>query len=83
VRGPSRNIELDRYVATHGKIKIDIDDDVGKPVCTFATKFALAIGTLVRNTIPLKCDTWRVVPIGVRELVIDRLEVSLCFFYAF
>lgn len=62
MRRHGRNIELDRYVATHGKIKIDIDDAVAKPICAFATKFVLAIGTIVRNTIPLSCENWKVVP---------------------
>ncbi|KAA0062811.1 transposon protein, putative, CACTA, En/Spm sub-class [Cucumis melo var. makuwa] len=37
------------------------------------------IGTAVRNTIPLGCENLKVVPMGVRELVIDRLEMQNTF----
>ena len=77
MRGYGRNIELDKFVEKHGKIKIEINEEEGKPVTTFAPKIALGIGTAVRNTIPLSCENWKAVPMGVRELVIDRLEVRL------
>ncbi|TYJ99687.1 hypothetical protein E5676_scaffold562G00810 [Cucumis melo var. makuwa] len=74
VRGYGRNIELDKFVEKHGKIKIEINEEEGKPVTTFAPKIVLGIGTAVRNTIPLSCENWKAVPMGVRKLVIDRLE---------
>ena len=83
MRGYGRNIELDKFVEKHGKIKIEINEEEGKPVTSFAPKIVLGIGTAVRNTIPLSCENWKAVPIDVRELVIDRFEVRLCFFYAF
>ncbi|KAA0040145.1 transposon protein, putative, CACTA, En/Spm sub-class [Cucumis melo var. makuwa] len=79
VRGYGRNIELDKFVEKHGKIKIEINEEEGKPVTTFAPKIALGIGTALRNTIPLSCENWKAVPMGVRELVIDRLETHFEF----
>uniref|UniRef100_A0A9I9EAB3 Uncharacterized protein n=1 Tax=Cucumis melo TaxID=3656 RepID=A0A9I9EAB3_CUCME len=37
------------------------------------------IGTAIRYTIPLSCENWKVVPVGVRELVIDRLQTHFEF----
>ncbi|KAA0054757.1 uncharacterized protein E6C27_scaffold437G00350 [Cucumis melo var. makuwa] len=74
VRGYGRNIELDKFVEKHGKIKTEINEEEGKPITTFAPKIVLSIGTAVRNTIPLSCENWKAVPMGVRKLVIDRLE---------
>ncbi|KAA0056379.1 hypothetical protein E6C27_scaffold186G001230 [Cucumis melo var. makuwa] len=79
VRGYGRNIELDKFVQKHGKIKIEINEEEGKPVTTFGPKIALGIGTAVRNTIPLSCENWKAVPMGVRELVIDWLETHFEF----
>ncbi|XP_038887409.1 poly [ADP-ribose] polymerase 1-like isoform X2 [Benincasa hispida] len=72
-RGHSRNLELDRHVNIHGRIRIEIDEEVGKPVCANATKFSNAIGTIARNTIPLRCKDWSDVSKEVRDLVVDQL----------
>lgn len=72
-RGHSRNLELDRHVRIHGRIRIEIDEEVGKPVCANATKFSNAIGTIARSTIPLRCKDWSDVPKEVRDLAVDRL----------
>lgn len=82
-RGHSRNLELDRHVRIHGRIRIEIDEEVGKPVCANATKFSNAIGTIARSTIPLRCKDWSDVPKEVRDLAVDRLLVSLRYVYVF
>ena len=56
MRGYGRNIELDKFVKKHGKIKIKINEAEEKLVITFAPKIALGIGTAVQNTIPLSCE---------------------------
>ncbi|KAA0036786.1 CACTA en-spm transposon protein [Cucumis melo var. makuwa] len=71
--GYGRNIELDKFVEKHGKVKIEISEEEGKPVTTFAPTIALDIGTAVRNTIPLSCENRKAVPMDVKELVIDRI----------
>ena len=65
-----RNIELDKFVEKHKKIKIEIDEEEGKPVTAFAPKNELSFGIAVRNTIPFSCENSKVVSTGVRELLI-------------
>ena len=65
------------------EIKIEINEDEGKLVSAFGSKIALGLGTTVQNTIRLSCENRKAIPIGIRELVIDQLELHLCFFYAF
>ncbi|KAA0032076.1 transposase [Cucumis melo var. makuwa] len=79
VRGYGRNIELDKFVKKHGKVKIEINEEEGKPVTTFAPKIALGIGTAVRNTILLSCENWKAIPMDVKELMIDRSETHFEF----
>ena len=47
MRGYGRNIELDKFVEKHGKIKIEINKVEGKSISAFSPKIALGIGTSV------------------------------------
>lgn len=82
MRGYERNIELDKFIEKREKIKIEIKEEEGKPVTGFVPKIALSI-LQFETLFHFSCENWKTISIGVRELVIDRLGVRLCFFYAF
>ncbi|KAK9130927.1 hypothetical protein Sjap_011414 [Stephania japonica] len=72
-RRDTRGHGLLKLVKTFGKIKLNIEPEVGKPTCQNATKFSNECGVIVRSFVPQQLEHWYEMPKEKREEMHHRL----------
>lgn len=75
VRGRNKCNKLNKMVAKHGPITLDIPARHRTPVGENASLFATKIGELVRNMCELHHDCWTEVPVDVKDALVNHFNV--------
>ncbi|GMN36048.1 hypothetical protein TIFTF001_042349, partial [Ficus carica] len=73
-RGATRNLGIEKLVAKDGKLSINYRETELRVHGTHASKFANAIGSIVRHYCPLHYSGWRNVPDDAKKVCIEKLK---------
>ncbi|KAI3890685.1 hypothetical protein MKW92_017293 [Papaver armeniacum] len=74
VRGRSRGIDLDDWIAHNGKMPIKFSDVTGEPISTNRCKLSTECGIIVRDFAPMQYTSWKKIPEHERVVLIERVN---------